>query len=89
MSEESPIILVDVRTADEFNTGHIPDSNNIDLYSPDFQEQIKLLVEEGEVILYCLSGARSGEAVINLEKSEIFVSSLPGGLSAYKGELEK
>ena len=87
MSEESPIILVDVRTPEEYKTGHIPDAINIDFYSPDFVQQIKPLLEEGEVILYCRSGRRSGEAVTTLETAGYVVQGLPGGITAYQGEL--
>lgn len=89
MSEESQIILVDVRTPEEFSTGHIPDALNIAFQSADFVEKIKSLVEEGKVILYCRSGMRSAEAVQKLEQAEIFVSILPGGITEYQGELEK
>ena len=52
-------VVVDVRTQDEFKSGHIQGSKNIPLN----EISAKLDVLKGkEVILVCRSGARSGQA---------------------------
>ena len=60
--------ILDVRTAEEFNSGHIKDATNIDFYSNDFIEKLKLIRKEIPVYVYCRSGGRSSAAAININK---------------------
>ena len=58
--------LVDVRTAKEFNEGHIKGSKNIDFYSAAFNNEFSKLDKEKPVYIYCRSGARSGQSAKKL-----------------------
>lgn len=53
------LILLDVRTAEEYSSGYIPNSVNIDVLSPDFKSKIELLDKNKEYLIYCRSGNRS------------------------------
>lgn len=53
------LILLDVRTAEEYSSGYIPNSINIDVLSPDFKSKIELLDKNKEYLIYCRSGNRS------------------------------
>lgn len=58
-------IVVDVRTKEEYDTGHVVNSVNIPVDSID--ENIEL--EKGKTILvYCKSGKRSAQATSKLKK---------------------
>ena len=60
-------ILVDVRSKQEYNEGHLNGSINIPLY--DLEKQInKLPDKQCTTILYCRSGHRSRQAKEKLEK---------------------
>lgn len=59
--------LVDVRTPEEYNAGHIPGSINIDV-SEGHEELAEKLDLERPVALYCRSGRRSETAGWTLEK---------------------
>ena len=56
--------LLDVRTPDEFASGHLAGATNVDVMAPDFQSQVAALdlPADGPVYLYCRSGNRSGKA---------------------------
>jgi thioredoxin len=54
--------IVDVRTAGEFEGGHITHALNIDWSAEGFEDKIKNLNPKNPVMVYCLSGARSAEA---------------------------
>ena len=66
--EEGDVQLVDVRTPDEFNSGHIGDALNIDYLEPGFEERMSRLDKEQVLYIYCQSGNRSGKASLVLKK---------------------
>lgn len=53
------LILLDVRTVEEYSSGYIPNSINIDVLSSDFKSKIELLDKNKEYLIYCRSGNRS------------------------------
>lgn len=55
-------IVVDVRTPDEFNRGHLQNAINIDVNNENFGNQIGRLDKTKPVLIYCLSGSRSAYA---------------------------
>lgn len=54
--------LVDVRTLEEFNEGHLKSAQNICVTDNDFAENISKLDKDKPVYLYCRSGKRSAAA---------------------------
>lgn len=56
--------VIDVRTPQEFASGHLAGAANVDVMSGDFPDRIAAmdLPEDGPVYLYCRSGNRSGQA---------------------------
>ena len=59
--------LVDVRTANEFNNGHIKNAINIDFFNPVKSDKaFEKLDKSKPVYLYCRSGARSLKAAKRL-----------------------
>lgn len=55
--------LVDVRTPEEFASGHLAGALNIDLSSPTFDREIAILDPRNTYVVYCASGNRSTTAV--------------------------
>lgn len=60
-------VVVDVRTSDEYNAGHLEGAVNIDVQSPDFDSRIAELPKDGEYVVYCASGNRSSSAAARME----------------------
>ncbi|MCB0736162.1 MAG: rhodanese-like domain-containing protein [Bacteroidetes bacterium] len=78
-------LLLDVRTTVEFNSGHLKDALHIDWNSTNFEAEIKKLDNTKPVLIYCLSGGRSGAAMKRLTSlgfKEVY--NLKGGISAWK-----
>jgi len=67
MSKEG-ITLVDVRTPEEIAAGNIEGSMGIDYKADNFKEEIGKLDRDGEYLLYCRSGNRSGKAMKLMKK---------------------
>lgn len=59
-------ILLDVRTASEFNRGHLANAQLIDFYQSDFVDRLKKLDRSKPVFVYCEVGGRSGVAARTL-----------------------
>ena len=57
------LIILDVRTIDEYNNGCIEDAVNIDFNSSNFRMMIKLMDKQKKYLVYCQSGIRSKKAV--------------------------
>lgn len=51
--------LIDVRTPEEYKSGHIGDARNIDFYSGKFTTEFNKLDKQKPVYIYCRSGNRS------------------------------
>lgn len=56
------VVIIDVRTAGEFNEGHIANAINIDVESMRFEAEIAALDKDVTYALYCRSGNRSSIA---------------------------
>ena len=88
LKSEPGAILLDVREADEYQTGHIPGSLNYSVRNlaascsafPDLN---------APVYVYCQSGARSSRAQKILEDAGFTNVTNLGGITSYRGELER
>lgn len=77
--------LLDVRTPEEFNSGHIQNAENIDWNGQEFEEKISTLDHSETVFVYCLSGGRSAGAADYLRKAGFKnVYELEGGLLSWR-----
>ncbi len=57
------LVILDVRTPEEYQSGHIDGAINVDFYAPDFPQQLDKLDKNKVYVLYCRSGNRSGRTV--------------------------
>lgn len=56
------IIVLDVRTLEEYKESHVKDAVNIDVLNPEFKLKVQKLDKNKSYKLYCRSGNRSGQA---------------------------
>ena len=76
--------LIDVRTPNEYNTGHIKTAINIDYYDEDFDSKINKLDKSKPIVFYCKSGGRSSKSASKLIQNgfkEIY--NLEGGIDKW------
>lgn len=55
-------LFIDVRTANEFESGYLEGAINANVFDSDFQDQVDAYDRDRPVYLYCGSGQRSGRA---------------------------
>jgi rhodanese-related sulfurtransferase len=85
---DSTVIVLDVRTADEFRDGHIEGAVNIDVKESDFLEKAKAMLPSGKTIaVYCRSGRRSANACNQLSAEGYKTVNLKGGIIAWTEEI--
>lgn len=65
---EGKVVIVDVRTADEFKDGHIKGAKNIDISSDEFEAQIAKLDKNQPTLVHCQAGGRSTRALKTFQK---------------------
>lgn len=86
LNTESNKLILDVRTPDEYNSGHIAGSVNIDYFNENFKTEVAKLDKSKTVFVYCRSGGRSAKsaAILN-EMGFTNVIDLEGGIGAWSG----
>lgn len=62
INESTNLVILDVRTREEYLAGNIPNSINVDVLSQDFKSKIDMLDKNKEYLVYCRSGNRSAIA---------------------------
>ena len=81
---EKGVQLLDVRTAGEFQGGHLAEARNFDWTNGDLKAAVPKLDKTKPVLLYCASGRRSAAArEYLLEQGFTDVVDLAGGIGAW------
>ena len=81
-------VLLDVRTEEEYRSGHIPGSVLLPLQSLNRVDTVAA-GKQTPLFVYCRSGARSGRAVEALKKRGYEKAVNIGGVLGYDGPLER
>jgi phage shock protein E len=82
---EKKVVVLDVRTPDEFAAGHIAGATNIDFRSADFQAKVAKLDKNQAYLVHCAAGTRSAKACAAMEKLDFAtLYDLKGGLTAWQ-----
>lgn len=85
ISELEDVQLIDIRTPQEFDEGHIASSQNIDYFSETFEEDIQKLDKTKPVVVYCKSGKKSSECADKMkDKGFVKIYELDGGIAKWK-----
>ena len=88
--EDTTVVRLDVRTANEYAQGHIPNALLIDVTQADFMQKAeKLFPKDKTIALYCRSGRRSKNAAMQLAQHGYQVVELNTGFNSWKGKVEQ
>lgn len=60
------MVILDVRTPEEYGDGHLPGAVNLNFFATDFLEKVKAY-EGKQILIHCASGGRSGQALSRLK----------------------
>ncbi len=85
LKSDPNVVLLDVRTPEEFEKGNITNSTNIDFYADDFSKKIAELDKDKTYLIYCRSGNRSNKTALMLNENGVRnVFDLDGGINAWQ-----
>lgn len=84
-------VILDVRTADEYQQGHISGAKLIDVLRPEeFKNYILALPKDKTYLLYCRSGKRSFTALTLMKENGFtIVKHLKNGITGWDGPVEQ
>jgi rhodanese-related sulfurtransferase len=85
LNDRAPeVVLLDVRTPEEFNEVRVPGSVNVDFYAADFASQLDTLAKDVPYVVYCRSGNRSSQTMdIMRELGFLEVWDVDGGIISW------
>jgi phage shock protein E len=88
ISAHPDVVVLDVRTPDEFQAGHINEAKNINLYDSHFTKQLATLDRSKTYVVHCAAGLPNGRSrkAVALMDSLGFkeVRHMNGGFSAWQ-----
>lgn len=78
------LVVLDVRTAEEFEAGHLDGAEMLDFYRADFADRLADLDPTKPYVIYCRSGNRSGQTrAIMVDLGFTDVVDVDGGVLAW------
>lgn len=79
------VMVLDIRTPEEFAAGHIAGATNINFRAADFEKAIAALDKNQTYVLHCASGGRSTQSLPTFSKLGFkSVCHLDGGIKAWQ-----
>lgn len=87
LEENKDLIVLDVRTPGEYQSGQIAGAINIDFRGADFADNLKTLDPSKEYLIHCRSGGRSTKSLKTFEQLNFTnIIHLDGGINAWNKE---
>jgi rhodanese-related sulfurtransferase len=88
LASDNKAYILDVRTPEEFEEGHIPNATMLDIRQPEsFMEGVQSMDSSKHYYIYCRSGARSAQACQVMNQMGIEKTyNLLGGFMEWEGE---
>lgn len=63
IAADDSVVVLDIRTPEEFARGHIEGAVNIDYMADDFAKKLAMLDRNRTYLMHCQSGGRSGKSL--------------------------
>jgi rhodanese-related sulfurtransferase len=84
-SPPADLVVLDVRTPEEYAEGHLDGAVLVDFYDADFADQLSQLDPDVPYLVYCRSGNRSGQTLTMMEQLGFAsAADVDGGIVAWQ-----
>jgi len=85
LKERKDVTVLDVRTPEEFQTGHIAKAKNLDALDGEFEESLAGLDRNQSYVLHCAAGGRSARVLDQMTALGFkSIYHMPGGIRGWK-----
>jgi phage shock protein E len=68
LKADKKIVVLDVRTPEEFANGHLPGARNLNFNAPDFKAAVGALDRDATYLVHCQAGGRSARATAAMKE---------------------
>ena len=82
--KEKGVVVVDVRTPEEFKAGHVPGAVNINIADADFDKKVAALDKDKTYVVHCARGGRSAKATERMKTELDKLYDFSGGMMAWE-----
>jgi len=84
---DSDFVILDIRTPEEYQSGHLQNAVRVDYYSKSFADEIGRLDKEKSYLVYCRSGNRSARSMDLFKKLQFQkIYHLSSGINSWMSE---
>jgi len=84
---DSDLVILDIRTQGEYQSGHLQNAVRVDFYSKSFADEIGRLDKEKSYLVYCRSGNRSARSMDLFKKLQFQkIYHLSSGINSWMSE---
>jgi rhodanese-related sulfurtransferase/enamine deaminase RidA (YjgF/YER057c/UK114 family) len=77
------VVVLDVRTPDEFAEGHVPGAANVNLQDKTFADKVAQLDKSKTYVVYCQAGGRAGRACTKMKDMGFNVLDFAGSMNEW------
>jgi rhodanese-related sulfurtransferase len=85
LKSSKDVVVLDVRTPEEFQDGHIKGAKNLDVQDDAFAEKLKQLDKDKTYVLHCAAGGRSSRVLKQMRELNFkSIYHMNDGFSAWK-----
>jgi phage shock protein E len=82
---QTNLVILDIRTPEEFKSFHIAGATNIDFHGSNFEQRINALDKSKNYLVHCASGGRSAQSLKFFQKYDFqSIYHLDGGINGWK-----
>jgi rhodanese-related sulfurtransferase len=83
---KAKVVILDVRTADEFKAGHLKGAVNVDFMGKEFEKGVGGIDKDAVVVVHCQAGGRSARSLPKLKALGFKnLVHLDGGFGGWEG----
>jgi enamine deaminase RidA (YjgF/YER057c/UK114 family)/rhodanese-related sulfurtransferase len=83
LRQKKDVVVLDVRTPDEFAEGHVPGATNVNLQDKSFADKVGRLDNSKTNVVYCQAGGRAGRACTKMKDMGFNVLDFAGSMNEW------
>jgi enamine deaminase RidA (YjgF/YER057c/UK114 family)/rhodanese-related sulfurtransferase len=83
LRQQKDVVVLDVRSPDEFAEGHVPGAKNVNVQDKSFADKAGQLDKSKTYVVYCQSGRRSERARMAMDKLGLKVTNFTGSMNEW------